>query len=996
MNNPLSKTGWIKLKAIKENALDSIVIATGDRNTGKTKTIAERIINLVKHMEFDPSKIYMLAITNKDVTRMKEILLKSLDENIVNQLNIVTFHTFCCGLLRKFGSILDIQTNFNVASMEDTRFCIEKIIKSLILENSQVDDDYVEQILLKVIDLQANKKSPEIYFKEFIVSENDPNVRKKNLLLHNVYSEYICLKSQSNSLDFSDLLMQCHKLFSLKHPLELSDSVLLVDDLHELTNLQYEILTDFASMTKNITVCANPYQDSTLLRKFVKNFKDFRWYNLDGYEKRDLHAYLMKGSALVFQKSFEPFKAGDIIWEYKELNKQEDEPDEIELYTTISKLNISGFASAQDLFPIECIPLEEFTSRDQNYIDVGVISVPTLFSTKSKTNALKYKVSLKFNSERQRNEWLSACRVVKESIPNIFLPDVFHTNTFNAGKVSEESKIFKITRPEIINSMESSFAEKIENIFVEFENIINQELLNIEQRLQKQGNNIISTSSIRNIINSFNKPICDELINNNEITEWNNLWQRAIKADLENKEKYINGLTIESHKKEIEQPFEGETIVDNEADESSDAEDDEIVVEIEEEQQPQMDDIEIDPKDNEDEIVQQFNFGLINSESKNQYELSSPEDTAAILKRMREKYGILNQLLNTPSPLHKEIVEDSNENTNSGFIDNAENLNKKEEEIHINLEDEKEEIKVNVEDSNFAPTPKEVNPGDISELYNSCKEFQEKYTGYFHKSKLSTVNEEDMEEESANERKVLDKDELDIEVERLLNESKEHLRMNDLDYSFDAEASSDITNISFLSNTVSSPTIRINLTEITKEKVTSPFNNSKLFSGIASKIQNEKYNSPNRNSPSLLKASFNRSDLFSSTLDAPSRKETSPTKSISPKVHSPPKTTGVSPTTFQHVQKMLKSGITLYKHSSSGNSKKKLRHVFLSNDGKYICYTKPDLKKVSHLLDIKEKYPISSIKGIQRSEEVKARRQSEIKTSITSTLFGIKKDELKI
>jgi hypothetical protein len=106
----------------------------------------------------------------------------------------------------------------------------------------------------------------------------------------------------------------------------------------------------------------------------------------------------------------------------------------------------------------------------------------------------------------------------------------------------------------------------------------------------------------------------------------------------------------------------------------------------------------------------------------------------------------------------------------------------------------------------------------------------------------------------------------------------------------------------------------------------------------------------------------------------------------------------MTPTKLLHIQKMLKTGHVFWKHSSSGSSKKKLQHVFLSHDAQFLCYIKPELKKLNPLLYVvKNKFPIASVQYIQRNgEAVKLRRQTEIKSTLTNTLFGVRKDEAKV
>jgi hypothetical protein len=100
----------------------------------------------------------------------------------------------------------------------------------------------------------------------------------------------------------------------------------------------------------------------------------------------------------------------------------------------------------------------------------------------------------------------------------------------------------------------------------------------------------------------------------------------------------------------------------------------------------------------------------------------------------------------------------------------------------------------------------------------------------------------------------------------------------------------------------------------------------------------------------------------------------------------------MTPTKLLHVHKMLKTGHVFWKHSSSGSSKKKQTHVYLSNNASSICFVKPDQQPGS---SVREKIDVGHIASIQRGEQIKIRRQ-KIKSSLGSSLLGVRKEESKI
>lgn len=207
-----------QVEAVKTDLRNVLVVAAP--GSGKTTTIINRIIFLIKEKNVCASNIIVITFTKAAAENMKRRFTRATNGEIRPPF-FGTFH----GL---FYKILKRYINFQI---------VESMISYRIIKNQlvsyfdEVSDEKIKEILncisiFKTSDIELESFNPEID-KEIFIS------------CYNAYEEF---KKEHNLFDFDDLQIKCKELF-IKHP---------------------EILNGYRSMFKYILV--DEFQDSDMMQ----------------------------------------------------------------------------------------------------------------------------------------------------------------------------------------------------------------------------------------------------------------------------------------------------------------------------------------------------------------------------------------------------------------------------------------------------------------------------------------------------------------------------------------------------------------------------------------------------------------------------------------------------------------------------------------------------------------------------------------------------------
>jgi DNA helicase-2/ATP-dependent DNA helicase PcrA len=261
------------LNRAQKEAVESIqgpVLILAGPGSGKTRVITHRVAYLVKLCGVNPHSIIAVTFTNKAAREMKERLEQLLGQAL-EALTLGTFHAICARILRREGKAIGLESSFVIYDEDDQLRLMKQVLEELNLDPKQYAPQALRSAISaaksRLIDLKDYAQRVSSYFDEIVLR---------------VYQRYQQLLSQSQAVDFDDLLMKTVQLFR-DHPQILkryqsSYVHILVDEFQDTNIAQYELMRQLAGKYRNLCVVGDPDQSIYSWR-----FADLR--NILSFEK---------------------------------------------------------------------------------------------------------------------------------------------------------------------------------------------------------------------------------------------------------------------------------------------------------------------------------------------------------------------------------------------------------------------------------------------------------------------------------------------------------------------------------------------------------------------------------------------------------------------------------------------------------------------------------------------------------------------------------------
>ncbi len=251
-------------------AIEGPALILAGPGSGKTMAITHRVAYLVKVCGVSPHRIMAVTFTNKAARGMEERLHR-LVSGSVRDLTIGTFHAIGARILRRDGKSIGVDPRFVIYDEEDQISLIKRSIQEVGLDPKQ----YAPRAIKSAISAAKSRMlTPEGYMQQSRSYFEE--------VVERVYERYQQLLTESNALDFDDLLMKTVQLFR-KSPETLSRYQtrylhLLVDEFQDTNLTQYELIKQLGGKHRNICVVGDPDQSIYSWR-----FADLR--NILSFEK---------------------------------------------------------------------------------------------------------------------------------------------------------------------------------------------------------------------------------------------------------------------------------------------------------------------------------------------------------------------------------------------------------------------------------------------------------------------------------------------------------------------------------------------------------------------------------------------------------------------------------------------------------------------------------------------------------------------------------------
>ena len=253
-------------------AINGPVLILAGPGSGKTRVITHRIAYLIKVCGVSPRRIMAVTFTNK-AARAMEARLHQLVSSSVGDLTIGTFHANCARILRWDGKAIGVNSGFVIYDDDDQISLIKRSLQGVGLDPKQ----YVPRAIQSAISAAKSRLMTPADYLQHSRSYFDEVVQR-------VYERYQQLLTESNALDFDDLLMKAVQLFQQNPPLlsryQSRYLHLQVDEFQDTNLVQYELVKQLAGKYRNICVVGDPDQSiyswrSADLRNILNFEKDY-------------------------------------------------------------------------------------------------------------------------------------------------------------------------------------------------------------------------------------------------------------------------------------------------------------------------------------------------------------------------------------------------------------------------------------------------------------------------------------------------------------------------------------------------------------------------------------------------------------------------------------------------------------------------------------------------------------------------------------------------
>ncbi len=233
--------------------LDGPLLVVAGPGSGKTRVITRRIGRMVQ-AGIAPHEILAITFTNKAADEMQRRVAELLPGVKVW---VSTFHRFCAHLLRRWASMVGMESNYTILDMGDQRTLLRRIIKELDFDSSTYTPEVIGSMISKAKnDLITPQRWLAKY--EYEVGNHLQAVVAK------VYPEYQKRLINANGVDFDDLLLHVTTLLDENHELArgLGERYpyVMVDEFQDTNLSQYQIVATISQGHRNLCVTGDPDQ----------------------------------------------------------------------------------------------------------------------------------------------------------------------------------------------------------------------------------------------------------------------------------------------------------------------------------------------------------------------------------------------------------------------------------------------------------------------------------------------------------------------------------------------------------------------------------------------------------------------------------------------------------------------------------------------------------------------------------------------------------------
>ncbi|MEZ6057106.1 MAG: UvrD-helicase domain-containing protein [Planctomycetaceae bacterium] len=232
---------------------DGPLLVLAGPGSGKTRVVTRRIARLVER-GIPPQQIVAITFTNKASEEM-QFRVEGLLPNA--KVRVSTFHKFCARLLRRYGEMAGLKSNYTILDTGDQKTLIRRVMQDLDFDTQHFSP---AKVLWQISKVKNDLISAEAYREQLEGSYAD----HWEAAIGRIYPAYQKALIEANGVDFDDLLMHIAILLreneEVRRNLGRQYRYIMVDEYQDTNSAQYQIVAALAAGHHNLCVTGDPDQ----------------------------------------------------------------------------------------------------------------------------------------------------------------------------------------------------------------------------------------------------------------------------------------------------------------------------------------------------------------------------------------------------------------------------------------------------------------------------------------------------------------------------------------------------------------------------------------------------------------------------------------------------------------------------------------------------------------------------------------------------------------
>jgi DNA helicase II / ATP-dependent DNA helicase PcrA len=313
--------------------VDGPLLILAGAGSGKTRVIAYRIAYLVGAGHADAREVVAVTFTNKAAEEMRQRVETLLGDAAAGAW-VFTFHSMCARLLRREAPAINLSRDFVIYDSSDQVSAMKQVMKELNIDDSLLPP---KGALSRISHAKNLMQGPEAF---------QGSYNPRDAQLGKIFDLYQRKLTESNALDFDDLLLKTVQLFESSPDVRARYAnrfkFLLVDEYQDTNRPQYLLMRRLAEAHRNICVVGDPDQsiykwrgaDLRNIMDFEADYPDAKVVRLER-NYRSTQVILDAASAVISQnrnrkekRLWTEMKGGDAV-RYYQTNDELEEADAI-------------------------------------------------------------------------------------------------------------------------------------------------------------------------------------------------------------------------------------------------------------------------------------------------------------------------------------------------------------------------------------------------------------------------------------------------------------------------------------------------------------------------------------------------------------------------------------------------------------------------------------------------------------------------------------------